>query len=184
MHRDRLYQEVLKSFDHLQAVWKQQPGNTPALERSSDRLRSALVALRQSAARTPPADTAEKGQAKQSSTGPATRPVPPGTRPSSPEQVRKGREATLEGTYLPGPRLKKEPSKSLANVPAASIEKQCRVAEAKLDTLTLLLRASEVDQKAVATTLTELRALLNQLGTPASAAPASQPNPAKQAGGT
>jgi hypothetical protein len=215
LQRDAAYRELLKALESFEAVWRQQPDNTAALERAQRQLQDRLDALRETFAANAPAAR----EAKTGALGGPSKPVAPSKAPSSPEEVEKRRKATEGGTYLPGPALGESSSqpkdakqgslgkpsgpvrpsqapstageaarqrnateqgtylpgpvlgaapgdKALAGVPENWLRVQCLSAGNKLAEIGQLLKAPARNQRALAESLAQLHAIITGLSTP------------------
>jgi hypothetical protein len=91
--------------------------------------------------------------------------VSPSKVPSKADEAERRRKATLEGTHLKGPPLDKG-KKSLAAVPDDWVQKQCGLAEARVEALGKLLKSQDLDAKAVVRVLGQVRDILNRMACP------------------
>jgi hypothetical protein len=147
----------------MEAVSKQQPDNTQALRRLLGEVKTHLASLEQSGKPVP----AKTHGVQKGAIGPPSGPLPPGGAHSAPSDVERGRKATLGGTYLPGPRLK-PPPKSLGSISSARLQTECLRAQAKVEELEKLLRASASSRQDLPKRVSELRRIIESLAAPSS----------------
>jgi hypothetical protein len=170
MERDQLYHDLLRAFERLKAVWKQQPGNILALQRSLGELQSQITELRQSLHNTGPVVTrppAGKAPAAESEVKAPAGPVQPSKKPSSDENIKKRMEATLKRFLSAGPLDENAlEARTLVGVPETWIVKHCDFLEEELTRMARLLEADSPDSNAIQNSLAQLQEILYRMGKP------------------
>ena len=166
MERDEAYREALERLEELGATWKQQPGNVAALKRTSESLRGAIVALRESA----PAAPTEPEQPELAPEAPSTPktgqvtprgPYRPSGEPSPPSESQAREEATER--FLPGPQLAPAPVKTLQGVPSELVQASCNDFLSELDRLDEHLAATDIEDEEVAASLESLTRIFSDM---------------------
>jgi hypothetical protein len=176
MQRDELYDELLRSVDALQRVVRQPPDKVGDSVQQIDEM---LKRLRQSLAKTEVSRIVkERSQAAEAKSGHAGPAEAPAKRKEELDQakVAAGRRATLEGTYLPVPKLK-PPARSLAGVPNDWIHRQIDSAQATVTEIKKLNSASAADRKGLAAAVSRLQETVQHMSNPPPSAPPSRPAP-------
>lgn len=161
--RDELYRETLTSLERLEAVWKQQPGNSAALVRSVADLRERLGELRALAGEDEP-EPSREGTASEGTAASPSGPVGPSAEPTPEDEARRREEATLGRFRSAGPPLGRP--QTLAGVADARIADSCDRADARLDELDRLLEGAATDRGAFSAALAELGDLLAGMSEP------------------
>lgn len=172
MERDQLYHYLLRAFERLKAVWKQQPGNVLALQRNLGELQSHIAELRRIIQNTGPGPVitrppAGKAPAAESVVGEPGGPVQPSKEPSSDENIKKRMEATLKRFLSAGPLDENElEASTLVGVPATWIVKHCAFLGEELTRMARLLEADSPDSNAIQKSLAQLQEILYRMGKP------------------
>jgi hypothetical protein len=171
---DKAYQELLTSLEGTVVVRRQQPNNLKAVERNCEDLRRRIADVREAvAAKVSDPATGGQGpataQAGKAQTGPPTGPVKPSQTPPDPAEAQKRKQATEQGTYLPGPAM--APAKSLRGVPADWVRKQCDEADKIVAELEGLLKKGAPEARTIEDLIGRLQATVDRLATPPPPAP-------------
>ena len=179
MERDKLYHELLRSVDVLQTVVRQQPDNVAAFERSVQQIDELLKRLQRPRATTKASRIVkEESQAAETKSGHAgpSETLAKDNKELDQAKVAAGRRATLEGTYLPGPKLK-QPAQSLSGVPDDWIHRQIDSAQATVADIKKLISASPAERKGLVAAVNRLQETVQHMSNPPPSAPPSRPAP-------
>ena len=175
--RDRRYQDMLKTSDSFLAVWKQQPGNTAALNRYLEELNSRLASVRKTVAPPPDSDK-PKGQTKKNSSGQGRVEAPAGPiKSSSKPSSEKETQDRIKATSRFRPAGPQPPAPSLAGVPDERIRATCESAEAQMAELATLLRSVTADPGAINKSINQLSEILHSFHDPIEVPESTTPGP-------
>lgn len=170
INRDEEYRALLRNFERLKAVWKQQPENFKALERYVGVLRNHVIELRGSLKALEPETQAPPTRelpTSKATTKVPSGPVRPSSKPSTEENVKKRKEATLKKFLSPGFFDKHSfVARSLIGVSESWITRSCNKAEHELEKIDGMLRTPSVNRDAVSQSLERLQKILYRLETP------------------
>ena len=169
LDRNQEYRSILRNFQGLKEVWKQQSGNVRALNRYIEKLMEGTSRLAKSSKKLKSKTELPHPAISETNTGimPApSGPVMPSTKPPSDENLKKSEEA-IQKFLSPG-LLGHHPwdSKTLDGVPDLWIQRSCDLAQRKLNNITILFASTPVDAKAMNKLLSQLRSIIYGLDSP------------------